>query len=224
MGQENHPIKAYKGMNQGMTCRSFQYAVGGAYETDRAEVCKSGFHACEYPLDVFGYYSPSTSRYFEVEQAGKIDRKCGDSKTASTKIKIGAEIGIPGFVKAAIEHTFSRAKPENTDSATGYQGAASATGYQGAASATGGRGAASATGYQGAAYAGHPGAIAVAHGVDGRAAGVLGAHIVCTEWVWDDDAEEYRVVTVEAAKVDGRKIKPGVYYTLRDGKFVEAGL
>lgn len=197
MGQENHPIKAYKGMNQGMTCRSFQYAVGGAYETDRAEVCKSGFHACEYPLDVFGYYSPSTSRYFEVEQAGKIDRKCGDSKTASTKIKIGAEIGIPGFVKAAIEYTFSRAKPENTDSATGYQGAA---------------------------YAGHPGAIAVAHGVDGRAAGVLGAHIVCTEWVWDDDAEEYRVVTVEAAKVDGRKIKPGVYYTLRDGKFVEAGL
>ena len=153
MKPKDTPLRTFKGMNQDMTCRGFQYAIGGEYETDRAKACESGFHACEYPLDVFNYYPPSTSRYFETEQAGEIDRSDGDSKVASTKIKIGAEIGIPGLVKAAIEYTFSRAKPENSERATGDQGAASATGNWGAASATGYRGAASATGYRGAASA-----------------------------------------------------------------------
>ena len=161
----------YKGMNTDMTCRGFQYEVGKEYETDKAEACECGFHACEYPLEVFNYYPPASSRYFEVEQSGEMDRSGGDSKVASTKIKIGAEIGIAGLVKASVEYTRERATEEpgghatgdlgaasatgdlGAASATGYQGAASATGYRGAASATGDLGAASATGYQGAASA-----------------------------------------------------------------------
>ena len=152
----------YKGMNTDMTCRGFQYEVGKEYETDKAEACECGFHACEYPLDVFNYYPPASSRYFEVEQSGEMDRSGGDSKVASTKIKIGAEIGIAGLVKASVEYTQERATEEpgghatgdlGAASATGYQGAASATGYQGAASATGDLGAASATGDLGAASA-----------------------------------------------------------------------
>ena len=152
----------YKGMDQNMKCRGFQYEVGKEYETDSAEVCESGFHACEYPLDVFNYYPPAGSRFFEVEQSGEMSRSNGDTKVASTKIKIGAEIGIAGLVKAAIEYTKERCTEEPGEratgdcgaaSATGYRGAASATGYQGAASATGDQGAASATGDQGAASA-----------------------------------------------------------------------
>ena len=143
----------YKGMNTDMTCRGFQYEVGREYETDKAEACECGFHACEYPLDVFNYYPPASSRYFEVEQSGEMDRSGGDSKVASTKIKIGAEIGIAGLVKASVEYTRERATEEPGGHATGDRGAASATGYRGAASATGDRGAASATGYQGAASA-----------------------------------------------------------------------
>lgn len=40
-----------------MTCRGFQYEEGKEYETDKAEACETGFHACEYPLDCFNYYS-----------------------------------------------------------------------------------------------------------------------------------------------------------------------
>ena len=72
----------YKGMNTDMTCRGFQYEVGKEYETDKAEACECGFHACEYPLEVFNYYPPASSRYFEVEQSGEMDRSGGDSKVA----------------------------------------------------------------------------------------------------------------------------------------------
>ena len=143
----------YKGMDANMQCRGFQYEVGKEYETDEAVACEAGFHACEYPLDVFKYYPPAKSRYAVVEQSGKISKSGEDTKVASTKIKIAAEIGIAELVRAAVEYTKTHAKEEPGWHATGDQGAASATGYQGAASATGPRGAASATGDQGAASA-----------------------------------------------------------------------
>ena len=143
----------YKGMDANMQCRGFQYEVGKEYETDKAVACEAGFHACEYPLDVFKYYPPAKSRYAVVEQSGKISKSGEDTKVASTKIKIAAEIGIAELVRAAVEYTKTHAKEEPGWHATGPRGAASATGDQGAASATGDQGAASATGYQGAASA-----------------------------------------------------------------------
>ena len=143
----------YKGMDKDMKCRGFQYEVGGEYETDEAKACECGFHACEYPLDVFNYYQPAGSRFFEVEQSGSISKSDEGTKVASTKIKIGAELSIAGLVKSAVEYTKERCTQNEGDKATGNRGAASATGYQGAAFATGDRGAASATGYQGAASA-----------------------------------------------------------------------
>ena len=153
-------IKAYKGFKKDMTCRGFQYEEGKEYETDKAEVCETGFHACEYPLDCFSYYAPSESVFREVEQDGEISRKGDDTKLASTKIKIGAKLNIAGLVKAAIEYTSSRTKKEagsesdcGVSSATGDYGASSATGNCGASSATGNCGASSATGYKGASSA-----------------------------------------------------------------------
>ena len=153
-------MKTYKGFNKDMTCRGFQYEEGKEYETERAKACEEGFHACEYPLDCFGYYSPNESVYHEVEQDGEISKHNDDSKVASTKIKIGAEINIAGIVKTAIEYTTKRVNPEaksNEDygasSATGDYGASSATGDCGASSATGDYGASSATGDCGASSA-----------------------------------------------------------------------
>ena len=136
-------IKAYKGFKKDMTCKGFQYEEGKEYETDKAEVCETGFHACEYPLDCFKYYAPSESVFHEVEQGGEISRKGDDTKLASTKIKIGVSLNIAGMVKAAIEYTKSRTDKE-ADSNSNY-GASSATGYKGASSATGDYGASSAT-------------------------------------------------------------------------------
>ena len=61
-------MKTYKGFNPDMTCRTFKYKQGEEYETDTAVCCRSGFHACEMPLDCFKYYQPSKSIYCEVEQ------------------------------------------------------------------------------------------------------------------------------------------------------------
>ena len=153
-------IKSYKGFSKDMTCRGYQYEEGKEYEESNALICENGFHACEYPLDCLSYYSPSESVYHEVEQSGKISKKSGDTKVASTKIKIGAKLSIAGLVEAAIEYTKERVKQEEdsdgncgASSATGDKGASSATGDYGASSATGDYGASSATGYKGASSA-----------------------------------------------------------------------
>ena len=159
-------IKSYKGFEKDMTCRDFQYEEGKEYEEDKAEACKTGFHACEYPLDCFGYYAPGTSVYHEVEQSGKLSTNSSDSKVAATKIKIGARIGIPGLVQAAIEYTTERTNPTEDAHNTGDRGASSNTGDYGASSNTGDYGASSNTGYRGTCEANHPNSVAAAWGLN----------------------------------------------------------
>ncbi|MBQ7815936.1 MAG: hypothetical protein IJ339_01085, partial [Oscillospiraceae bacterium] len=148
-------MKAYKGFNKDMTCRGFQFEIGKEYEEKGARLCSKGFHACEYPLDCFWYYHPAESRYCEVELDATDERHSDDTKVCGERIKIGAEIGVPGLVKAAVEYVQERATPTNihhtTKSrmgtvATGYGSANSATGDWSANSATGNRSANSATG------------------------------------------------------------------------------
>ena len=230
-------IKSFKGFKPDMTCKGFQYKEGESYEEDTAIVCEKGFHACEYPLDCFRYYNPAESVFHEVEQSGKIDRD-GDTKTASTKIKIGAEINIAGMVKAAIEYTVKRANKETgsdknygASSATGYKGASSATGDYGASSATGNCGASSATGYKGASSADDENAVAVAWGYKSKAKGVLGSHLVFANWEYvgdeDDDCYDrsepnaWELAGAVMVRVDGEKIKTDTWYTMKDGKVIE---
>ena len=153
-------MKAFKGFNKDLTCRGFQYEEGKEFHTEKAECCEEGFHACEYPLDCFGYYSPAQSVFHEVELSGDMDRRSDDTKVCATDIKIGARISIAGLVKAAIEFTMSKVNKEAKSderhgfaSATGDYGASSATGDYGASSATGNCGASSATGDYGASSA-----------------------------------------------------------------------
>jgi hypothetical protein len=150
-------VISYKGFDNVWKCRDFQYKVGENFTHDGSvKACESGFHACEYPLDVFEYYPPAGSRFAVVKQYGELSRHNVDSKVASKSISIMAEISISGLVEATIEYTIRRCKPidpESPASATGTQGAASATGDHGAASATGTQGSASATGNHGAASA-----------------------------------------------------------------------
>ena len=231
-------IKSYKGFNKDMTCRGFQYEEGKEYEEETADACHSGFHACEYPLDCLNYYSPNESVYHEVEQSGEFDRGGDESKIASTKIKIGARLDIPGLVKAAIDFTMSRVKKEarsdedkGASSATGNYGASSATGDYGASSATGNCGASSATGYKGASSANDPESIAVAWGYKGKAMGVLGSHIVLAEWKYigskEDDKydkaeqEAWEFVGAKMFRVDGEKVKPNTWYRLENGELLE---
>ena len=101
-------------------------------------------------------------------------------------------------------------------SATGWSGAASATGVRGAASATGVRGAASATGVMGAASATGKSCVAMTTGFLGRVMGDIGNAIVCVER--RDNGE---IADILAGIVDGETLKPGVWYTVKDGEWVE---
>ena len=102
-------MKAYKGFNKDMTCRDFQYEEGKEYVTTEAKLCNSGFHACEHPLDCFGYYAPGESVYHEVELNDVSDeRESDDTKICAKKIRIGAALDIKGLIKAAFEYTSER--------------------------------------------------------------------------------------------------------------------
>ena len=177
-------IKAYKAFDKDLSCRGFKYKVGKEYEeTGDIKACEKGFHACPYPLDVFGYYAPAGSRFCEVEQSGKIDDSESD-KVCSSKIRIGAELDIRGLVKAAVSYVKERCTNEynaepGKPAMTGYRGVATA-GDRGAATAgncgvatAGDRGAATA-GYRGVAMAGDRG-VAMAGDRGAATAGYRGA-------------------------------------------------
>ena len=207
-------ITTYKGFNKDMTCRGFQYEEGKVYEIDKAEACNCGFHACEYPLDCFGYYAPAEGVFHLVEQSGTLSKHSDDSKVASTKIKIGAQISIAGLVKAAIEYTVKRVNPE-----------AKADESQGASSATGNCGASSVTGYRGAVEVGDKEAVAVAWGYKSKAKGVLGSYLVFADWEGNESLywiqEAWSLKGAKMVQVDGEIIKENTWYTMVNGEIVE---
>ena len=130
-------MKAYKGFNQDMTCRGFRYKEGETYKTDKAELCRSGFHACEAPLEVMQYYKPGKSRYHEVELDDvSDDRDNCSSKVVAKKITIGAEIGIPGLVKAHVEWIKEKAQ-KNGNSTSGNWSSAATSGEESSAATSG---------------------------------------------------------------------------------------
>ena len=196
-------IKAYKGFDKNLRCRDFQYEVGKEYETERAELCEAGFHACENPLDCLNYYSPNDGCvYHEVEVSGDVEKADDDSKVVATKIKIGARLSIAGIVKGAIDFIFSKAKPTS-----GYRANAATSGDYANAATSGD--------YANAEVKGKD-AIAAVLGRRCKARGALGCWLVLTE---RDD--EWRVLGVQAVKVDGESIKADTWYELHGGKVVE---
>ena len=212
-------MKVYKATDKDMKCRGFQYELGKTAEVKGdIELCENGLHACEMPLDVLCYYAPGDgSRYFEAELEDVSDEKrSDDTKRVGKKLTLSAEIGIPGLVKAQVEYVkaqcdfdnaINKADAENKNHATGESGAASATGNRGAASATGDSGAASSTGKY---------CVAMTTGFFGCVMGDIGNAIVCVE-----RRNNGEIAAILAGVVDGETLKPGVWYTVKNGKWVE---
>ena len=152
MTEENKEIIAYKGFGSDWKCRGHQYEIGKTYEHEgKVEACKSGFHSCEYPLDVFSYYAPSESKFAVVKAGGEISKGDDDSKIASTKITIEAELNIPKLVQKAVDFIMGKINWTNKQSNTGDRSAATNTGNWSAATNTGDRSAATNTGDRSAA-------------------------------------------------------------------------
>jgi hypothetical protein len=224
-------MKTYKGFDKDLKCRGFQYEIGKEYEEEEAKACEKGFHACKNPLEVFSYYPPCDgNRYCEVEQDGELSEHNADSKVASTKIKIGVELGLKGLIQAGVSFILDRVNWKD-DAATntgnysaatntGDQSAATNTGFQSAATNTGNYSAATNTGNYSAAEVSNGDSVAIATGYQSKAKAGFGSAIVIAErggW----NGETYPLISIKAAMVDGEKIKADTWYTLENGEFVE---
>ena len=230
------PITAFKGFDLDMKCRGYQFKVGETFEYDGAvAACESGFHSCENPLDVFGYYPPGYSVFAEVEASGKIAHHADDSKIASGRLRIKAVISLPDYIGQAIKWVTEHCSPATSNRATGdrsassaagdssassaarYSSASSATGYSSASSATGDSSASSATGHRSASSATGIAAVAMNIGRYGCAKASKDAAIVLCE---HDDSGH--LLHIRASKVGENGIEPDVFYTLRGGEFVKS--
>lgn len=206
-------IIAYKAFNADWTCRGFQYEVGKTYVHDGEVVkCSSGFHACVFPIDCLRYYPP-TGKFAEVKISG--DMQNDSDKVAASKIEIVAELSLPQFIMRAVDAIIAEATSKEAN--TGYRSAATNTGDWSAATNTGHRSAATNTGYRSAAKVEGRGSHAIATGIAGRAAASEGSAIYIAEY--DDSGA---LIANFAAIVGRDGIKPDTFYTLKDGKPVEA--
>ncbi|WP_213911692.1 DUF7666 domain-containing protein [Pseudomonas aeruginosa] len=245
-------VTAYKGFKQDLTCRGYQFEIGGTYKHDgEVEACASGFHSCEYPLDVFGYYAPGDSRFAIVKASGQLSRHDDDSKIASATLVVEAEISMPTMISRAIDWIMARLDSSveqtvvgDTASNTGYQSAASNTGDYSAASNTGDYSAASNTGnrsaasntgdYSAASNTGYQSA--ASNTGDYSAAEVSGKESVAASLGIEGRArasagsaivlchrdDEGRLIHIRASKVGENGVKPDTWYQLSaEGEFVE---
>ena len=187
-------MKGYKGFDKNLKCRGFQFEIGKQFEEEKAQCCNTGFHFCENPLDVFGYYPPADSRYCEVEGSGIVDKENrDDSKVAASQIHIGFEIGLPGIIKAGVDYIKSKVDWENDkESNTGDYSAATVEGQD---------------------------SIACSLGVKGKAKGKKGCWLVLAQW--QTDWSSHKLIEVKSILVDGEIIKEDTFYSLIDGNIIE---
>ncbi|CRR34155.1 hypothetical protein PAERUG_P56_London_12_VIM_2_07_13_00912 [Pseudomonas aeruginosa] len=245
-------VTAYKGFKQDLTCLGYQFEIGGTYKHEgEVEACASGFHSCEYPLDVFGYYAPGDSRFAIVKASGQLSRHDDDSKIASATLVVEAEISMPTMISRAIDWVMSKvdksveqtvvggtasntgnySAASNTGdysaaSNTGYQSAASNTGYQSAASNTGNYSAASNTGNRSAASNTGNYSAAEVSGKESVAAslGIEGRARASagSAIVLCHRDDEGRLIHIRASKVGENGVEPDTWYQLNaEGEFVE---
>ena len=148
MEKENKEIIAYKGFNENLKCRDYQYEIGKTFEhKGKIKACESGFHACEYPLDVFSYYPPSSSRFAIVKMHGETSKDSNDTKIASAKITIETEIKLPEMINRAVDWIKNKINwSDDKTSNTGNLSAATNTGNWSVATNTGNCSAATNTG------------------------------------------------------------------------------
>ena len=228
-------MKAYKGFNKDMTCRGFQYKEGGEYETERAEMCVCGFHACENPIDCLAHYDAGSSVFHEVEVGGDVVKSNADTNVVATKIKIGARLTLAGMIKAGLDFVFAKVEKLKPTAATsgdlstaatsgdlssaatsGDLSTAATSGYLSTAATSGDFSTAATSGYLSTAEVQGRESVAVVTGRDCKARGCVCSWIVLTER--DDN---WHILGVEAICIDGRRYKADKWYTLKDGRVVE---
>jgi len=192
----------YKGFDKDWKCKDKQYKVGETFEhKGDLKLCNSGLHFCENPLDLFTYYNPAESRYAEIEAEEVSKEKSDDSKRVAKKLTIKAELGLRAVIDLSVKFILEKVDfMHSKESNTGYRSAATNTGNQSAAIVEGAE------------------AVAISLGIEGKAKGILGCWLVLAEW--EEIKNEWHRINVKSVKVDRKRIKPNVFYVLKNNKVV----
>ncbi len=226
-------MKGFKGFNPDFTCKGKQYSENTVFEEEKAEICNSGMHFCEYPLDVFKFYPPvndncELNEFAEVEALDGAKTK-DNIKYCTKKLKVGTKIGIPGLIQASVDYIVEKAGKEkistntgdcSASTNTGDRSASTNTGYCSASTNTGNFSASTNTGDFSASIVEGKDSVAIAFGVDSKAKGALGCYISLAEWKHTNNG--FVLKDFQSVKVDDVKIKADTFYKLQNGEFVEA--
>ena len=202
-------MKGYKGYEKGLICRGKQYAVGEVFEEGSAEICKSGMHFCKNPLDILDYYpfidtNGNLTEFTEVEALDEPKTDDGE-KFCTKKLKIGAKLSLSEFVKASFSVAYENIKAEAEESADAETGGGGATLAGGDYAKLAGGNYATLAGGNGALIVGDQGSVAK---------GGIGSVILLVSRDADGNITAYKAI-----KIDGKRYKADVFYTLgEDGK------
>lgn len=223
---EGNKIISYKGFDENMQCRGFQYEIGKEYKMDvNIKCCERGFHACESPMEVWDYYDMLTSRFAKVEQSGKIDKEDNSTKVCSSKIKISAELKLADIIKLGVEWikdvtSSSKATGELDDNGGESAQIGSSGGYAQIGS-SGNYAQIGSSGYYAKIDSTGEDSVVMCAGNKSIAKATVGSWITLAEWKWNDKKKRDVPVCVKTEYVDGENIKADTWYQLKNGKFVE---
>ena len=227
----------YKGFKKGLVCKDKQYAENTVFEEPEARICRRGMHYCKNPFDVLDHYSliaddGSMNEFATVEALA--EEKTNDGKKfCTTKLKVGARLTLPGFVKACVDFIIEKTKIEESEndndedsaqmaSSGNYAKMASSGNYAQMASSGDSAQMASSGNYAQMNSTGMY-AVVMCAGHDSKAKAKKGSFITLAEWEYSEKVGKWIPINVKTRKVDGKKIKEDTYYKLENGKFVEAG-
>lgn len=222
--EEGQKITAYKGFDKNFQCRGFQYEVGKEYKSGKTvKVCRSGFHACTNPLEVWDYYPVYNSRFAEVELGGVIDKEeGGGSKICSSEIKIKKELTLSDYIGLCIAWMNNLTKVGDNSAKIGSSGDYAkicSSGNSVQIGSSGDYAKIGSSGFSAQICSSGDYTVIMCAGGKSKAKAKKGSWITLSEW--KIDGERYVPVCVKTEQVDGVEIKEDTWYELKDGLFVE---
>ena len=141
----------------------------------------------------------------------------GNMAVTAGKLSVASTVGRRSISVAAGDNSAASATGDfSTAFAVGESSVASAAGWVGTASVTGQQSIACAIGVEGTASATGKECVAISAGVQGAVMGEIGNAIVCVE-----RKETGEIATILSGIVDEETLKPGVWYTVKNGKWRE---
>ena len=219
-------MKGYKAFEKGLVCRGKQYAENTVFEENEAEICKSGMHFCQSPMDVLDYYplvdgNGEFSDFATVKALDKVHTN-DNKKFCTKKLKIDLKFTFAGFINAAVDFLKETTAIEKTTSDSSGDDAKIGSSGDGAQIGSSGNGAKiGSSGDWAIINSTGENSVICCVGRNCKAKAKIGSWITLSEWEYSDVKRHWIPKCVKTEYVDGKKIKADTWYKLENGEFVE---